>query len=453
MEIVIRDALGIMTGRPVPDARISGDIRVVGGRIAQIGPSLAAGPDARIVDASGCVVYPGFISTHHHLFQSVLKGVPAGIDLPLLGWLRTVPYAYWHKLNEEALSVAARIGMVELVLSGTTTIADHHYMFAPHYRFDPADVLFDVAASLGVRFVYCRGGATKGRLFDNSDTVPMPTESLDEMIRRTADSATRYHDPADDAMRRVVLAPTTPPWSVEPGELNALAQAARQIGVRRHSHLSETVDYVTYCREVHNTTPVEFVAQHDWLGPDVWFAHLVHLADHEIAMLAATGTGMAHCPQSNCRLGSGVAPAERLAALGGNVSIGVDGAASNEAADMICETHAAWHVHRAVKGASALTAEQVLHWATAGGARVLGLPAVGTIAPGMAADLAIFDLDQPRYFGMHDPLVAPITCGGRASVRHLFVGGREIVRDGAVPGLDMATLRTQAARVVSRLSL
>lgn len=453
MEIIIRDALGIMTGKSVPEARVSGDIRIASGRIQEIGADLSAGPDARIVDARGCVVYPGFISTHHHLFQTVLKGVPAGIDLPLLGWLGAVPYAYWQKLDEEALSVAATVGIAELMLSGTTTIADHHYLFAPHYRFEPADVLFETAASLGVRFVYCRGGATKGRMFDGPDIVPMPTESLDDMIRRTADAAARYHDPANDSMRRVVLAPSTPPWSVEPGELSALAQAARQLGIKRHSHLSETTDYVTFCREVHDTTPVEFVARHDWLGPDVWFAHLVHLADHEIEMLAATGTGMAHCPQSNCRLGSGVAPAERLAALGAPVSIGVDGAASNEAADMICETHAAWHVHRGVKGAGAVTIEQVLHWATAGGARVLGLPALGTIAPGMAADLAIFDLDQPRYFGMHDPLIAPIACGGRATVRHLFVGGREIVRDGAIPGMDMAALRERAARVVSRLAI
>ena len=183
----------------------------------------------------------------------------------------------------------------------------------------------------------------------------------------------------------------------------------------------------------------------------MWFAHLVHLDDEEVRILASTGTGMAHCPQSNCRLGSGVAPADALAALGGAVSLGVDGAASNEAADMVCEMHSAWHTHRAVKGANAVTAEDVVHWATAGGARVLGLPQVGTLAPGQQADIAVFDLDQPRHFGMHDLLIAPVTCGG-ARVRHLLIGGRTVVVDGTIPGLDLARLRSDAARVVTRIA-
>jgi len=203
---------------------------------------------------------------------------------------------------------------------------------------------------------------------------------------------------------------------------------------------------------VHGKRPVEWLADHDWLGPDVWFAHLVHLDPNEVQMLASTGTGMAHCPQSNCRLGSGVAPADAMARLGGAVSLGVDGAASNEAADMISEMHSAWHTHRAVKGADAVTAEDVVHWATAGGARVLGLPQIGTLAPGQQADIAIFDLDEPRHFGMHDPLIALVTCGGSASVRYLLIGGRIVVENNAIPGLDIKKLRSDAVRVVARLA-
>jgi 8-oxoguanine deaminase len=227
--------------------------------------------------------------------------------------------------------------------------------------------------------------------------------------------------------------------------------AARRMKLRLHSHLSETSEYVDFCLSVHGKRPVEWLADHDWLGPDVWFAHLVHLDAHEVQILASSGTGMAHCPQSNCRLGSGIAPADALARLGGAVSLGVDGAASNESADMISEMHSAWHIHRALKGADVVTAEDVVRWATAGGARVLGLPRIGTLAPGQRADIAIFDLNEPRHFGMHDPLIAPVTCAGSAHLRYLLVGGRIVVENGAIPGLDIKELRSDAASVIARM--
>jgi cytosine/adenosine deaminase-related metal-dependent hydrolase len=413
---------------------------------------LQAEPNERRLDASGCVVYPGLISTHHHLFQSVLKGVRSGINLPLAGWLRSVSYTFWSKIDEEALAVAARIGLTEMLLSGTTTVADHHYLFSDTFRFDPAQVIFEVARSLGIRLVFCRGGATKGRHFDNGKTVPMPIESLDRMLQSVEACAQRFHDTSPGSLSHVALAPTTPTWSLDPGELKEVVAAARRMKLRLHSHLSESSEYVDFCLSVHGKRPVEWLADHDWLGPDVWFAHLVHLDPNEVRILASTGTGMAHCPQSNCRLGSGVAPADAMARLGGAVSLGVDGAASNESADMISEMHSAWHTHRAVKGADAVTAEDVVHWATAGGARVLGLPQIGTLAPGQQADIAIFNLDQPRHFGMHDPMIAPVTCAGSASLRYLLIGGRTVVENGAIPGLDIQKLKSDAARVVARLA-
>jgi len=450
-DTVLRGAIGILTGQTGAFERMSGDIRITGGRIAAIG-EVAAQPGDTVLDVSGCVLTPGLISTHHHLFQSVLKGVPAGIDASLETWLRLVPYAHWHRLDEEALRVAAEIGMVELLLSGCTTLADHHYLFSPDYDFDAAEILFDTAARLGIRLTLARGGSTQGRTFDNDDLVPMPVETLDAMIDHVAKLAARYNDPAPDAMRRVVLAPTTPLWSLRPEELPLVAGAARAMGVRLHSHLSETRHYVDFSRDVHGMRPVEFVAKHDWVGPDVWFAHLVHVDDEELAILAATGTGMAHCPQSNGRLGSGVAPADRFDRIGGHVSLGVDGAASNEACDMINEMHTAWMTHRAVKGADAVRCEDVLRWGTAGGAAVLGLDAVGTIEVGKSADIAAFDLSHPRYAGLHDPLIAPVASGGGAQVRHLLVAGRHVVRDGAVPGVDLASLSARAAHVVRRIA-
>jgi 8-oxoguanine deaminase len=449
--LMIENATGIFTGQSGAAMRTAGSIRVRDGVITAIG-ALRPEPGETTLDARGCVIYPGLISTHHHLFQSVMKGMKAGLDQPLAGWLRSVPYRLWSKIDEEALAVAARIGLTEMLLSGTTTIADHHYLFSDSYRFDPAQVIFEVARSLGIRLVLCRGGATITRRFDNDDFVPMPTETLDHMLKSVEACAQRFHDTSPGSLSQVVLAPTTPTWSIDPGELKEAIAAARRMKLRLHSHLSESPEYVDFCLSVHGKRPVEWLADHDWLGPDVWFAHLIHLDPNEIRILASTGTGMAHCPQSNCRIGSGIAPADALSRLGGAVSLGVDGAASNESADMISEMHSAWHTHRAVKGPTSVSVEDVVHWATSGGARVLGLPQIGTLAPGQQADIAIFTLDEPRHFGMHDPLIAPVTCAGSAKLRYLLIGGRIVVEDGAIPGLDLQKLKSDAARVVRRLA-
>ena len=207
--MLIRGADGIFTGLPGEAMRATGAIRVHNGRIAAIG-DLAPEPGEEIVEASGCVIYPGLVSTHHHLFQSILKGVRAGINLPLMGWLRSVPHSYWHKVDEEELYTAARIGLVELLLSGTTTAADHHYVFSDTYRFDPADVIFEVARDLGMRLVFCRGGGTIPRPIDGEGAIPF--EPLDAMIKSIAACAQRFHDAAPDSMRRVAFAPTAPPW-------------------------------------------------------------------------------------------------------------------------------------------------------------------------------------------------------------------------------------------------
>jgi cytosine/adenosine deaminase-related metal-dependent hydrolase len=448
---LIQAAAGIFTGLPGEAMRTSGSIRVSNGRIAAIG-ALEREHGEAIIDASGCVIYPGLVSTHHHLFQCVLKGVRAGLDVPLLQWLRAVPYSYWHKIDQDALRIAARIGLVELLLSGTTLAADHHYLFAQSYRYDPADVIFEVAAELGIRLVFCRGGATKARVFDSPDLVPTPVEPLDHMIKSVEACAQHYHDPAPDSMRRVSIAPTTAPWSLEESELQVVAQSARRLGLRIHGHLSETMADVDFCLATYGKRPVQWMAEHEYLGRDVWLAHLVHLDEDEIRILAQTGTGMAHCPQSNCRLGSGIAPAERLAMCGGTVSLAVDGAASNESADMISEMNSAWHTHRATKGAGAVSVEEVVRWGTANGARVLGFDDAGVLAPGKLADIAIFDLSHPRYFGLHDPLIGPVTGAGAPHLRHLIIGGRVVVENGAIPGLDLAKLRNDAARVVTRLA-
>lgn len=448
---LLKGAVGILTGMSGDAARASGDVLVRSGVIAGIG-NIQAPSDIPVIDATGTVITPGLVNTHHHLFQSVLKAVPAGMNQGLASWLRLVPYRYWDLIDEQAMRVSVTIGMLELALSGVTTVADHHYLYSDHFDFDPNEILFEIAEQFGMRFVLCRGGATKTRTFDEDKTTPMPTESLDQMLEAVSAATTRWHDPAEDAMTRVVMAPTTPTFSVETSQLKEIAATARSLGIRLHSHLSENDDYVHYTRDLFKQRPVMWMAEHDWLGPDVWFAHLVKCDADEVALLAETGTGMAHCPQANARLGSGIAPADQLHNLGGNVSLAVDGAAANEAADMVSAMYAAFTHHRAAKSSLDITAETVLQWATSGGAKSLGLDAIGTIEVGKVADIGLFELNSPRYFGQHDRIISPIVSGGEARIRQSFVAGKAVVKNASLDWLDIEQLAHDAQQVVKRMA-
>lgn len=460
---LIRNAGHVLTGLRGAAARHHGqDIRVLDGRIVAMG-ALTPLPGETRIDARDCVVYPAWVNTHHHLFQSLLKGEPGGVNQSLTPWLAATPYRYRGAFDEHSFRLAARIGLIELLRSGCATVADHHYLYYPGMPYDSAAILFDEADKLGMRFVLCRGGGTQTRQLEADLPQALRPEKLDDYLADVERLVGLYHDPAPDAFRRVVMAPTTTLHSTTAHELREIARAGRRWGLRLHSHLSETVDYLDAARAKFDMTPVQFCAEHDWLGADVWFAHLVKLLPEEIRLLGQTGTGIAHCPQSNGRLGSGIADIVALEAAGVPISIGVDGAASNEAADMQSEAHAAWLLQRARKGeqarpryaggtfeggADAASIEDVVRWGTAGGAHVLGLPAVGTLAVGQAADIAIYRLDDPRYFGLHDPAIGPVACGGRASLKALLIGGRQVVTDDRIPGLDMAELGREAAKAV-----
>lgn len=466
--LLIRGAAALMTGLAGQAARHPGpDIRVQGGRIAAIG-MLSPKPGETCIDASGCVIYPAWVNTHHHLAESLLKGLPAGINCSLTDWLQAVPLAYRGRFDEEALRVAARIGLLELLLSGCGTVADHNFVNFPDAGFDSATILFEEAAALGLRFVLCRGASTLARPKANHDPRDRwGAEPFEAVLRGVERAVATFHDPAEDSFRRVVMAPTTPLFEIEPGQLRECAQAGRALGIRLHTHLSETVRYAEFTQEKFGVSPVEFAARHDWLGPDVWFAHLVKLEAHEIAMLGSTGTGMAHCPQSNARLGSGIAPAVELERAGARVSLGVDGAGSNEAADMISEVHAAWHMQRARAGqlaqpafkggtgeggGDAVAVEDVIRWGTAGGADVLGFAAGGRLAPGALADIAIYRLDEARYLGLNDRAIGPVVSGGRPFLRALLVGGKVVAENDKVPGLDMEELAGRARAAMARLA-
>ncbi|WP_213776896.1 amidohydrolase family protein [Caballeronia sp. dw_276] len=469
MSILIRNAAAIMTGGaggPNDPSRVAGpDIRTEGEIIQAIG-ALTPHAGETVVDATDCVVYPAWVNTHHHLFQSLLKGDTAGLNASLTPWLAATPYRFRASFDEKRFRLAARIGMIELMRSGCTTVADHNYVYYPGMPFDSSAILFDEAQKLGLRFVLLRGGATKTRQLEAELPSALRPESIDSYVADIERLAATYHDASPRAMRRVVMAPTTVLYSISPAEMRQTAAVARRLGLRLHSHLSETVSYQDSAHSMHACSPVAFCGEHDWLGSDVWYAHLVKLDADEIAMLAQTRTGVAHCPQSNGRLGSGIAPIREMADAGVPVSIGVDGAASNEAADMISEVHMAWLAQRARRGmaaqaayrggsfeggADAATVDEVVHWGTAGGANVLGLAEVGRIAVGFSADVAVYRLDDPRYFGLHDPAIGPVASGGRPSLAALFSAGKKIVSEDVIEGVDLQALRRESMDAVREM--
>ncbi|WP_315709416.1 amidohydrolase family protein [Brenneria uluponensis] len=466
MSLLIKNAHAILTGLPGEAGRHTGpDIRVVDGVIDAIGV-LTPLPEEPLIDARDCVVYPAWVNTHHHLFQSLLKGEPQGLNQSLTAWLSATPYRFRAAFDEQTFRLAVRIGLIELLRSGCATVADHNYLYWPDMPFDTSEIVFSEGAALGMRIVLCRGGATQTRALEQDLPIALRPERIDNYIADIERLVKRYHDPRPEALRKVVMAPTTVLHSAPPSQLREMARVARRLGIRLHSHLSETVDYLDAARDRFAMTPVQFCAEHEWLGDDVWFAHLVKLLPEEIALLGKTRTGIAHCPQSNGRLGSGIADLVALEQAGVSISLGVDGAASNEAADMQSEAHAAWLLQRARKGmqaqpryaggtfeggADAVTIEDVVRWGSAGGAQILGLTRSGTLQPGMLADIAIYRLDDPRYFGLHDMAIGPVACGGRAALKALMINGRLIVEDDTVPDIDLGAMRQEALSAVHTL--
>ncbi|MBA4263725.1 MAG: amidohydrolase [Comamonadaceae bacterium] len=453
-DCLIQNATVVLTGLAGERARLPQgqcDVRVRRGKIQAIG-AFESEPGEVVYDASNCVLAPGWVNTHHHLFQSLLKGVPAGLNVRLAEWLAAVPVRHRRAFDHEAVfRMAVRVGLSELLLSGCTTVADHQYHHYPGMPFDPTAVVFDEAGKLGVRMVVCRGVATQVRQIDATPSPQIAPEPLDLFFRKVADDAARFNDTAPDAMRRVVVAPTTPNWSVKPDELREIARFARSLKLRMHSHLSETADYGRHTAEAFGCTPLDFVERHEWVGPDVWFAHLVWMEAAEQRLLAQSGTGMAHCPQCNARLGSGTAPVVELLRLGAKVSLGVDGAASNEAADMLSEVHMAYLMHRLRHGPDALSTDDVVRMATAGGAEVLGLPGIGTIEVGQVADLASYRLDSVAAIGLHDPGSAPVLCGRALQTDTVWAAGKPVVQRGEIPGLDRARLAAHAREAVQQI--
>ncbi len=428
--------------RRIPD----GGLFVRDNEIVQVGPSaeLPAAAD-RVINARGMIVLPGLVNTHHHLYQTLTRCLAQ--DSGLFGWLTTL-YPIWARLTPEAVYVSAKVGLAELMLSGCTTSSDHLYIYPNGVRIDDE---IRAAVELGMRFHATRGSMSLGQ-----SQGGLPPDSVvereDFILRESRRAIEQFHQPARFGMVRVALAPCSP-FSVTPDLMRESAALARSYGVRLHTHLAETVDEERFCLEKFGARPVAYVESLGWTGPDVWHAHCVHLNRQEIGLFARTGSGVAHCPSSNMRLGSGIAPIRAMRDAGVRVGLGVDGSASNDAGHLLAEARQAMLLqrvsrpsevhagrHKPAGDPAALGAQEVLEMATLGGAAVLGRDDIAALAPGMAADFIGYRLERLAFAGaLHDPLAALVFCTP-PTVDLSVINGQVRVWEGQIVDLDLPAL-------------
>lgn len=434
-EMLIQNADVLVT---MDDARreLKGaDVLIRDGAIAQVGVGIKTIGD--VIDAAGCVVTPGLVNTHHHLFQTLTRAVPAAQDAALFGWLQTL-YPIWSRLGPEHLFTSTQIGLAELALSGCTMTSDHLYLFPNGGRLDDT---IDAAREVGLRF-----HATRGSMSIGESKGGLPPDALVEdesaILKDCIRVVDRYHDNAANALTRVALAPCSP-FSVSRDLMRETAVLARDKGVMLHTHLAENNEDIAYSEANFGCRPGQYAEELGWVGDDVWHAHCVKLDGAEIDLFAHTRTGVAHCPCSNCRLGSGIAPVIDMRAAGVPVGLGVDGSASNDAGNLIAEARQAMLLQRVAHGGDAFSAREALELATRGGAQVLGRGAeCGQLAEGFRADIAIWDVSGIDSAGSWDPVA--LVLAGPTKVRDLIVEGRRIVKGGQVASFDLnATVARQ----------
>jgi cytosine/adenosine deaminase-related metal-dependent hydrolase len=420
----------------------SGWVVVDGSEIVSVGAGdEPAGIDR--LDLGGAVVTPGLVNTHHHLYQTLTRARAQEADL--FTWLREL-YPVWAGIDAEAEYAAARTGLAELALSGCTTVFDHHYVF-PRDSSGIFEAEVQAAREIGVRLVASRGSMDLG-VSDGGLPPDELVESVDDVLEETERLHGLFHEPSPGARIQVAVAPCSP-FSVTGRLMEESAELARQLGLPLHTHLAETVEEDAYCRELYGCSPVEYLDRLGWLAADVWCAHCVHLSPAEVGRFAATGTGVAHCPTSNLRIGAGVAPVRQLVDNGVRVGLGVDGSASNERSDLFMEVKQALLVARGRDGGAAMTVRDALRLGTRGGAAVLGRDDIGSLEAGKQADFAIWATDGLELGGAEDR-VAGLVLSGPHRVDRLVVHGEEVVRGGALTRVDEAEIarahRVQAGR-------
>ena len=440
--LLVKNADLLITMNPGRDQIAGGGLFVRDNAIEQVGATsdLPATADT-VIDARGMVVLPGLINTHHHLYQTLTRCLAQ--DDGLFGWLTTL-YPIWARMNAEAVYVSAKVGLAELLLSGCTTSSDHLYLYPNGSRIDDE---IRAAQELGIRFHATRGSMSLG---ESQGGLPPDSvvESEADILKDSQRAIEIFHQPQRHSMVRVALAPCSP-FSVTPDLMRESAAMARSYGVRLHTHLAETLDEEQFCLETFGQRPVNYVESLGWTGNDVWHAHCVHMSEREIALFARTGTGVAHCPNSNMRLGSGIAPVVAWREAGVPAGLGVDGSASNDSSHMLAEARQAMLLQRVRGGAGAMSAQGALELATLGGAAVLGRDDIGALVPGMAADFIAYRQDRLEFTGaQHDPLAALVFCTP-VNVDLSVVNGQVRVKDGRIVDLDLPSL-IQRHNAISR---
>jgi cytosine/adenosine deaminase-related metal-dependent hydrolase len=411
-------------------------------RIVDVGSGPAPRTDgARVVDGRGCLLTPGLVNTHQHLYQFATRGL--AVESTLFEWLTSL-YPVWAGIDEKVVNVAARAALAWMARSGCTTSTDHHYVF-PAGGGDLLAAEIEAARTIGVRFHPCRGSMDRGQSAGGLPPDEL-VEDRDAVLAASVEAADRWHDPTPGSMVRIALGPCSP-FSVTAQLMCESAELARERGLLLHTHLAETRNEEDYCREQFGRSPLEYVEELGWIGSDVWFAHAVHLDDAGIERVGATRTGVAHCPTSNARLGSGIARVSELRAAGASVGLGVDGGASNEAGSVLDSARQALMFARVRGGPAAMTVREALELATLGGASVIGRDdEIGSIEPGKLADLALWRIDGPGHADVADPVVALIL-GSPPPLELLLVNGSPLVERDRVTVVDEESLAGEVASV------
>jgi 8-oxoguanine deaminase len=418
------------------------------GRIAELvpaGKSPGTG-EVQTFEAGEHVVLPGLINTHHHFYQTLTRAVPAALDRELFPWLEAL-YPIWARLTPEALDLGMTLAMAELMLSGCTTTTDHHYVF-PAGLEDGIDIEVAAAKRLGLRVLLTRGSMNLSQR-DGGLPPEAAVQDEDTILADSERVVQRYHQAGDGAMVQIALAPCSP-FSVTTSLMRKTAELANRLDVRLHTHLAETEDENRFCEQLYKCRPLDYLEDCGWLGARTWLAHGIHFNDAEMQRLARAGTAISHCPHSNQTLASGTCPVCAMEEAGVRVGIGVDGSASNDASNLMQEVRAAFLLQRSRYGVARVSHTDALRWATTGSAACIGRSDIGEIAVGKMADLALFKLDELRFSGSGDPLAALVLCGAHRADR-VMVGGRWVVENGAIGGLDVADLIARHSRAAHGL--
>jgi 8-oxoguanine deaminase len=401
---------------------------------------------SEVMECSDLVILPGLINGHHHFYQTLTRALPQALNKPLFGWLQSL-YPVWAGLEPDMLYQATRLALAELLLSGCTSAADHHYLF-PEALTEAMDIQAEAAASMGVRMTMTRGSMSLGT--DDGGLPPQNTVQHEDIILADSERVIkRYHNAAEGSMLQVALAPCSP-FSVTPELMRHSATLAAEHEVMLHTHLAETIDEENFCVQRFGLRTVDYLDSVGWLGPQTWLAHGIHFNTDEIQRLGAAGTGICHCPTSNMMLASGIAPVQELEAAGCPVGIGVDGSASNDGSNMIQEVRQALYLQRLKYGAQ-VSHFDAYRWATEGSAKMLGRSDIGSLVVGKQADIAFFKLDEMRFSGSHDPLAALLLCGAHKA-EHVMVAGRWRVKKGLIEGLDVSPLLQQHGAAAKALA-